>query len=412
VGLYTYGDATNGITFASSAFDILESGVSVKANYNITGYAGSIKIVGISVGVLDTAHIDSLVYSATNYATTGDIYVIAKFDVGATEKTVKFVLNDSTNPNGILSGPTDITNAGKYTIYLTINSTTTDNEPISFTILQKDVTVASFTHDKEFDGNANVLEPITSKDICVVDRDDAVLHATYDSADKGTDKPISFTITGSKSANYNIVPLAGLYTGNITAKAITIAYTYLADIYYTGSPFDIQKSGFDIKGVDQSGQEIDISSSASGYVTFNMLPAGTYNLSEQLSNIDLTHLSVASNYTVVGVTGTLVINKAVLSVSVTDLTTIYNGAVQTPTISCAIDSGKGYLADSSSALEVMYTNIAGNDISEPVDADEYTINIKVIDSANYVVNYGGELVSEFNYSSKFVIEKKRNQYSC
>ena len=406
VGLYTYGNSPNGVTFESSAFDILESGVSVKANYNITGYAGSIKIVGINVGEIDTAHIDSLVYSATNYATTGDVFVIARFSIGSTPKTVKFILNDTTNQDGLLSGSTDITNAGNYTIYLTINSTTTTNEPISFTILQKDITVASFTHDKEFDGNANVLEPITSNDICVADKDDAVLHATYDSADKGTNKPISFTITGSKSANYNIAPLAGLYTGDITAKAITIAYTDTTVIYYTGSPLNIQTSGFDIIGVDQNGHEIDISSTASGYVIFNMLLAGTYNLAEQLSNIDLTYLRVAPNYDVTGVTGTFVINKAVLSVTVTDLTTTYNGAVQTPTIGCAIDGNKGYLENADSALEIMYIYSNNKEISEPVDADEYTINIKVVDSANYTVSYGGNLVSEFNYSSKFVINKK------
>ncbi len=95
---------------------------------------------------------------------------------------------------------------------------------VTFTIERRELTiVCDKGFNKVFDGNANVVGTLSINNL--VDGDDVNVVANYDNANVGTNKTITFTLSGSDANNY----FANDILGAITDKGVTIIYEYIED---------------------------------------------------------------------------------------------------------------------------------------------------------------------------------------
>ena len=421
--VYTIGGDTYYLTLTN--FDILQGETSVLANYEIKSEYGSVQIVAAVAGEVDSSHLESLVYSATDYTKTGDIQI----SVGVTGVLMTFVLNQS-HPNGSL---TNLLNAdkqpvseakyvGTYYVYLTITGTDIDNKEFEFTIKPKEITEINYTHDKNYDRTSNILGEITSSQIYEEDRQYVQILGNYVD-DQGTfiatkgEHFVKFEFSGSgiREANYTLVD----YTqnkGSILARNIVLQInqsnnSYL--VYYTNEVVNIDSSVFSAYIEDNNEQITDFNGNVTGYVAVSLFDANTYNLADNFDKIDLTALLSADgsdyleNYNITLVKGNLVIEKAQVLVAVSDYEKVYNGQVQTPTFTLSINSGHGKLAHENILSAKYKLDSSSEYITSPINVGTYDILLSIVSefASNYTLFFN-DVVENYTAVEKLVISPK------
>ena len=119
-------------------------------------------------------------------------------------------------------------NAGTYTASITLEDATAS---VSYTIEPKPVTITGLSaENKEYDGTTaatitgtGTIEGKVGSDDVSVDTSDGT--ATFDSADVGTDRTVTFSgyaLSGESAGNYTLSSQPANVTANITARAITV----------------------------------------------------------------------------------------------------------------------------------------------------------------------------------------------
>lgn len=406
-----------------TGFDILQNGVSVLSNYCIISESGSIQIILADEGSIDRTHLDSLIYSATDYATTGDIRV----SVGLDGMLVTFVYNQ-TNENGMLTNltnsngepVTEAINAGIYHVYLTVNGTTIQNQEIEFTISPKQITSFIYQKDKNYDETSNILGEISSDQIYPEDKEYINIIGNYVDengefiATKG-DHFVLFTFSGNgaKESNYSL-PAFSQNTGSILAANIYLEFTDgdSFSTYYTNQVLRLPISYFSAYRSDSHKIISDFKEHISGEIVINLFNSNTYDLSQNFDKIVLDQLvsqdGYLENFNIVAINGTLIINKAEIFVQVSDYKKEYNGEVQTPTFTIGIQDGHGEVTDQNLIFVKYKSQNSSNYIDFPTNAGTYEILISLQQefSANYQLYYSGSLVDSYTASESFVITAK------
>ncbi|WP_027937654.1 YDG domain-containing protein [Anaeroarcus burkinensis] len=130
-------------------------------------------------------------------------------------------------------------NVGAQTVSATLNDSLNFSLPSSLpataTITAKPLTVGNITFtDKIYNGtNATPDFAFTSAD--KISGDTLTVHGSFADKNVGTAKAISsWTLDGADAGNYVLQTLSGSYTGNITAKPLTVSGVTVGDKVYDG----------------------------------------------------------------------------------------------------------------------------------------------------------------------------------
>ncbi len=188
-------------------------------NYNVTNNLFG-DITKRTVNIIPDAN-QSIIYGTDDFTIT---YIISDLNVEklqdyASEITGDLIIEYLTNQTKYI--------AGNYEIKSNLVSNNLDlvlQTGVIFTIQKRELNiVCDKGFNKVFDGNANVIGNLTINNL--VDGDDVSVVANYDNANVGTNKTITFTLSGSDSNNY----FANDILGAITDKGVTIIYQYIED---------------------------------------------------------------------------------------------------------------------------------------------------------------------------------------
>lgn len=418
IGVYEYNGTQ--LTLNLKDFTILEGTTGVTSNYNVIGVIASIKIVNAVSEKIDSEHINSLIYCAEDFVQKGEIYIY----IGINGQNIQFMLNES-NYLGTLTGlvnsdnesVTEVIDAGTYKMYLTINESTVVNREIEFTIAKKSIQHITFTADKYYDRSSNVVGEISSIDIYDVDKQQCIITGVYVNESQNPvantgEYDIIFTLSGVKASNYELDLEPN--KGNIFARKVTLQLKQNYSTYYTNNKIEIEKDLFVAKSDD--GTTIsDFITNTKGSVVVDLLEVNTYDLHNNLTYVDFSKIlssdsnpNYLNNYSILDIQGSLTIEKAQISVTVSDYQKIYNGMVQGATFTEKVYDNRGLLVATTSILEITYNKDGQAKESNVIDAGEYFINITIADDYTdcYTLYFNG-VKDEYVATEKLVISKKQ-----
>lgn len=407
IGEYTFQEESSlKIVFDTQNFFVFSNATDVTSNYNIVNVFGTIIITAETIGKIDTEHINSLIYNAHDYIKTNDIYVNV-FINGEFVKFIYGVENEYGELNSLMYNNKTVTsaiNAGSYTVQLTSKRTDIfPSQEINFSIGKKSITNLIFTSNKVYDKTSSVIDDITSPDICYNELgviDDVVISGVYVEAGTPTmsvgTHEIIFTLSGASSSNYQIN--TGTLSGTIYAKQIKLQLKDKLVSYYTGDEIVVLKDNIDAFDVNGLSDE-EFLNRITGSITINLYNSGEYSLENYANNITLAFADVVgnegflNNYQIIGLFGTLTIQKAQIKVEISNYDKIYNGLSQYPDFEVEIFNGNGLILEENKTkiLSVSY-NLQNSDVmlTSPVNSGIYQINITI--NENFINNY--ELIDD------------------
>ncbi len=424
LGIYIIGATSNYLTLFD--FDILENGVSVLDNYIAVSDAnqtGSVEIRAAQVGDIDTSHIEGLVYSAKDFVASRDIYITAT----VLGRAVTFYLNES-NDLGQLTDLRDengnsVTvayNAGKYSVRLISDYLDLENDIFEFTISKRQITNITYTHDKSYDGTSLVVGEIIGSEVYSVDRDSVIILGNYvdilgNNISTVGDHYVSFTFSpdGTGANNYELPTNYLNFEGSILARDIVLKLNSTYNTYYTNQPVEISAQDLGAIYKDNKQDISDFTTNITGSISLNILNAGSYNLDNYFHALNIQSLegSYIDNFNIVGITGTLVINKAQIVVLVSDYEKTYNGEIQTPTYTLSINNNNGAIVEEhlQNLLYAQY-QLEGTTtyILNPTNAGTYSITLSISSeyNSNYTLYFNDQTTDLITTSERLVIAKR------
>ena len=219
-GTYSQKDVKNNI-----AINVTFQGDDIN-NYNVTNNLFG-NITKRTVNIIPDAN-QSIIYGTEDFNIT---YTISDLNVDklqdyASEISGNLIIEYLLNETKFI--------AGNYEIKSKLDSNNLDlvlQTGVIFTIQQRELNiVCDMGFNKVFDGNANIIGNLTINNL--VDGDDVSVVANYDNANVGTNKTITFTLSGTDSNNY----FANDILGAITDKSVSIIYQYIEDDFEIINP--------------------------------------------------------------------------------------------------------------------------------------------------------------------------------
>ncbi len=398
-------DALTGATVAGASSDVIGSDVvtfsqsAAFANKNV-GTGKTVNVTGISLSGTDagnyslqsstattTANItakaltaaytaSNKVYDATTAATVlGSSSDVIGSDVVTFNQSAVFVNKNAgtgktVNVTGISLGGAD---AGNYSLQNTTASTTADISRASLS-----VTGASASN-KVYD--ATTAATVGGGAVTALGSDSVTLsgaNATFANKNVGTGKTVTtaYTLSGTDAANYTLVQASGL-TADITAKALTAAYTASNKVYDALTGATVAGSSSDVIGSDA----VTFSQSAA-FGDKNVGTGKTVNVTSiSLSGAD------AGNYSLQNTSATSTANITPYALSISGITAankVYDG-LTLATLSGSASLG-GVLGSDS-------VSVAGSAVGAFADKNVGTnkailvsgLNLSGADAANYTV---------------------------
>jgi len=216
-------------------------------NYSVGGLSATADITAKALTLAYTA--SNKVYDATTAATvSGSSSDVIGSDVVTFSQSAAFAdknvgTGKTVNVTGISLAGTD---AGNYSLQNTTASTTADISRASLS-----VTGASASN-RVYD--ATTAATVSGGTVAALGSDSVTLsgaNATFANKNVGAGKAVTtaYTLSGTDAANYTLVQASGL-TADITAKALTLAYTASNKVYDATTAATVSGSSSDVIGSD------------------------------------------------------------------------------------------------------------------------------------------------------------------
>ena len=346
-GTYASADAGSGIGVTSPA-SAASVTITTSTGVPVYGYALNPSTVSAAIGTITPAPLSATivgtptkVYDGTTTATlTSSNYSLSGF-VGTQGATVS-------QPSSVSYASADAGSPAVTATFSSTNFTASTGTNLADYILPTtatgpgQITPASVSltgvlaNNKVYDGTTVAglntasagLFGVISLDAGDVSLSTAGAAGTFASANAGNNINVSlsgFTLTGSKAADYTLVPPTNL-TANITPKGLTVTGVATSDKVYDGTTTDnLGFSSAQLSGLiaGDSGTVALVTNSAAG--NFASANAGS-NIGVAVTGLSLSG-SAASNYTLAQPTGlTASISQAALTITLTgNPTKTYNG---------------------------------------------------------------------------------------
>jgi filamentous hemagglutinin family protein len=410
-GAYASADAGSGIGVTSPA---TASSVTITTGGGVPvyGYALSPTTASAAIGTITPAPLTATivgtptkVYDGTTTATlTSSNYSLSGFvgSQGATVKqpsSVSYASADAGSPavNATFSSTNFTADAGTNLIDYTLPTTATGaglitRAPVSLTGVLANNKVYDGTTTASLNTTGAGLFGVISLDTGNVSLSTTSAAGTFASANAGNNIGVSlsgFTLTGSKAADYTLVPPSNL-SANITPKGLTVTGVATSDKVYDGTTTDslgfasAQLSGL-IAG-DTANVALVTNSAAGNFASAN---AGS-NLGVAVTGLALSG-SAASNYSLAQPTGlTASISQAPLTITLTgNPTKTYNGTT-TAVVSNSDFNISGLVAGQSLAV----TQNANAEYATPNAANNIGLTV-TLEPSDFSVGSGTSLA---NYS--------------
>ncbi|WP_235190386.1 YDG domain-containing protein [Lysinibacillus sp. BF-4] len=263
------------------------------------------------------------------------------------------------------------------------------------------IAAPTFNATKVYDG-ANTVATVAAGELTGVAEGDIVTvnaTATYDNADVGNGKTItvSYTLSGADAGKYSAPAPTLLTTGEITAKALTIAVPAVASKEYDGTTTATVTAGAltgvvgsDTVTVSATGTFADANVGAGKTVavayTLAGAQAGNYTLANDTATADITAIAIVGAE--LGLTAP-VIGEAPVTSSITG--TGYTGTVnwtgtldgdgkfqsgQVYTATVTLTPATGYTL--TGLLENSFTNTSGGTVTNAVDSATVTVTFTTL----------------------------------